>query len=50
MANDNFKLAILTISDAGSKGEREDASGDVISEMMSDGEFDEVTRDIILSE
>ena len=50
MANDTFKLAILTISDAGSKGEREDASGDVISEMMSGGEFDEVARDIIPDE
>lgn len=50
MENETFKLAILTISDAGSKGERADSSGDVISEMMSGGEFVEVQRDIVPDE
>ena len=31
-----FKLAILTISDAGSKGERLDTSGDLNSDYMSE--------------
>ena len=31
-----FKVAILTISDKGSKGEREDASGPLIREMIKD--------------
>lgn len=31
-----FKVAILTISDKGSKGEREDASGPLIEEMIKD--------------
>ena len=31
-----FKVVILTISDRGSKGEREDASGPLISEMVTD--------------
>ncbi len=45
-----FRLAILTISDAGSKGEREDTSGDVISEMMSRKDFQELRRDIVPDE
>ena len=41
-----FKLAILTISDTGSKGEREDTSGDAISKIMADaGGFEEVARE-----
>ena len=31
-----FKVAILTISDRGSKGEREDSSGPIIKEMIRD--------------
>ncbi len=31
-----FKIAILTISDRGSKGEREDSSGPLIEEMIKD--------------
>ena len=43
----SFKLAILTISDAGSKGEREDTSGDAISQIMAVEGFEEVLRDIV---
>jgi molybdopterin adenylyltransferase len=50
MTNSNFKMAILTISDAGSRGEREDTSGDVISEMMSKEGFQQVFRDIVPDE
>lgn len=50
MANSDFKTAILTISDAGSKGEREDASGDVISEMIAKEGFQQVFRDIVPDE
>ena len=37
-----FKVAILTISDRGSKGEREDSSGPLIQEMVKNlpGEVD----------
>ena len=45
-----FKFAILTISDAGSKGEREDTSGDAISEIMAVEGFVEVLRDIVPDE
>ena len=46
-----FKLAILTISDAGSRGEREDASGDAISKLMADATgFEEAARDIVADE
>ena len=43
----SFKLAILTISDAGSKGEREDTSGDAISRIMAVEGFTEVLREIV---
>lgn len=47
MAN-QFFLAILTISDSGSKGEREDKSGDAIAEIMSEQEgFVLKSRDIV---
>ena len=39
-----FNLAILTISDAGSKGERADTSGDAISEAMAREGFCELYR------
>ena len=45
-----FNLGILTISDAGSKGEREDTSGDAISEEMAGQGFRQVYRDIIPDE
>ena len=45
-----FKLSILTISDAGSKGERADTSGDAISEMMAAAGFEEIGRDIVPDE
>ena len=45
-----FKLAILTISDAGAKGERTDFSGDVISEMLAEAGFSELYREIVPDE
>ena len=45
-----FKLAILTISDAGSKGERDDTSGDIISDFMSSKEFELFERSILPDE
>ena len=45
-----FRLAILTISDAGSKGEREDTSGDAISEIMAREGFQQVRREIVPDE
>ncbi|MCH7653656.1 MAG: MogA/MoaB family molybdenum cofactor biosynthesis protein [Chloroflexi bacterium] len=50
MSETVFRLAILTISDAGSKGEREDTSGDVISEMMAGKDFRELRREIVPDE
>ena len=43
-------MAILTISDAGSRGERQDASGDAISEIMDREGFNRVRRDIVPDE
>jgi molybdenum cofactor synthesis domain-containing protein len=48
--NTIFKLSILTISDAGSKGERADTSGDAISEIMASAEYEEIVRDIVPDE
>ena len=45
-----FNLGILTISDAGAKGERADTSGDVIVDMMSREGFQVVLRDIVPDE
>ena len=50
MSKKVFRIAILTISDAGSKGEREDTSGDVISEMMDREDFQELRRGIVPDE
>ena len=44
-----FSLGILTISDAGAKGERVDTSGDTIDEMTAAG-FRRVLRDIVADE
>ena len=45
-----FNLGILTISDAGFKGERADTSGDAISELMTERGFREALRDIVPDE
>ena len=45
-----FNLGILTISDAGAKGERADTSGDVIADMMIGEGFQVVLRDIVPDE
>lgn len=45
-----FNLGILTVSDAGSKGERTDTSGDAISEIMAAQGFREALRDIMPDE
>ena len=45
-----FRVAILTISDAGSRGERPDTSGDSISERMARDGFIQVRRDIVPDE
>ena len=49
-AKDQYSLGILTISDAGSKGEREDTSGDTIVEIMTDLGFRLALRDIVSDE
>ena len=48
--NTIFTLSILTISDAGSRGDRADTSGDAISEVMAAAGFEEIARDIIADE
>jgi molybdenum cofactor synthesis domain-containing protein len=45
-----FKVAILTISDRGSKGEREDSSGPLIQEMIRDLPAEVVHYEIIPDE
>ena len=52
MTDDNrtFKMAVLTSSDAGAKGERADTSGDVIVEMMTAAGFELIHRDIVPDE
>lgn len=50
MSDKPFNFAVLTISDAGSQGLRDDSSGDVIVEMMAQAGFSQVRRDIIPDE
>lgn len=50
MSENSFNFAVLTISDAGSKGQRADSSGDVIVEMMSEAGFSKILRDIVPDE
>ena len=45
-----FKVAILTISDKGSKGEREDSSGPLIREMVKDLPAEVIRYEIIPDE
>jgi molybdenum cofactor synthesis domain-containing protein len=45
-----FTVAILTISDAGAKGERDDTSGDTITRIMSFEGFKVMSRDIVPDE
>ena len=47
---EKYSLGILTISDAGSKGEREDTSGDTIDEIMVALGFRLALRDIVPDE
>jgi len=43
-------LAILTISDSGTRGDRDDVSGDTISHLSADAGFQEVDRTIVPDE
>ncbi len=45
-----FTLGILTISDAGSRGEREDTSGRIIREMLAPPEYELRRQDIVPDE
>lgn len=45
-----FTFAVLTSSDAGHKGEREDTSGDAVEEMMKAAGFRLIDRDIVPDE
>ena len=49
-SNHQFSFAVLTSSDAGSKGEREDTSGDAVVEMMTESGFRLVHRDLVPDE
>jgi molybdenum cofactor synthesis domain-containing protein len=44
------RVAVLTISDSGSRGEREDASGDVISEIAAREGYRQVFREMVPDE
>ena len=50
MADTVYRLAILTISDAGAKGERADTSGDAIAEIMDVEGYRQVDRAILPDE
>ena len=50
MHKTKFKFASLTISDTGSKGEREDTSGDAIADLMVRAGFVQVDRRIVPDE
>jgi molybdenum cofactor synthesis domain-containing protein len=46
-AERRMRVAILTVSDAGSRGERKDTSGDAIADWVTDRNYQQVHRDII---
>ncbi len=48
--HEKFTFAVLTSSDAGAKGEREDTSGDAIVEIMMAHNFRQAHRDIVADE
>lgn len=48
--NKKFTFGVLTSSDAGAKGEREDTSGDAIVEIMTANGFRQIYRDIVADE
>ena len=51
MSDNNFRFAVLTVSDSGAAGERaEDASGDAIVEIMDAAGFRQVYRNIVPDE
>ena len=50
LQSDAFNFGILTISDAGSKGERKDTSGDGIEERMIIDGFKLTLREILPDE
>ena len=50
MQKKEFSFVSLTISDAGSKGEREDTSGDAIAELMAQAGFIQLDRKIVPDE
>ena len=50
MLKTKFSFVSLTISDAGSKGERQDTSGDAIAELMAQADFIQVDRKIVPDE
>jgi molybdenum cofactor synthesis domain-containing protein len=43
----NFRIAILTVSDRGARGEREDLSGDAIEEIIAGQGWELAARDIV---
>ncbi len=45
-----FKVCIITVSDKGSKGEREDKSGEVIRTLMEDAGYQVITKVILPDE
>src|SRR3989338_3625546 len=47
MKSRSFKVAVLTASDKGSKGEREDKSGKIIIDLLKSGPFDMVHYEMI---
>jgi len=47
MADDKFKVGVLTVSDKGAAGEREDKSGAAIAEMVSAVGWEVVRRDVV---
>jgi len=46
----SFKAAVLTISDKGSRGDREDLSGDALEDLLNKSGFQVVLRGIIADE
>ncbi len=50
MSEPGRRLAILTVSDAGSRGERADASGDAVSEIMAALGYQEAERAMVPDE
>lgn len=50
LKSNRIKAAVVTVSDKASRGEREDKSGEVVSEVLSNAKIDVLRREVVADE